>query len=157
MGPRDVIASHTSNHEVKRFSDCRGSSHCWEEKLLITGDSTQIRLRSHISSTCARKHQQRPGYATQNVNSPTDETFLLYFASTKQVLVGIYTYPNQKFISEYQNQRRKLTCNQFFLPFHSIGVVQYFPSSAILSKPPNLRSSLLSTTLYSPASSIPIL
>jgi len=59
------------------------------------------------------------------------------FASTMHVLVGIYT------------------CNQFFLPFHSIGVVKNLPSNAILSNPPNFPSSLLKTIPYSPASSTP--
>jgi len=68
-------------------------------------------------------------------NCRVDDQWL--FASTMHVLVGIYT------------------CTQFFLPFHSIGVVKNLPSNAILSNPPNLPSSLLKTIPYSPASSTP--
>ena len=74
-------------------------------------------------------------------------------AKTMQVLEGMYTCTRQS--DKFMNVRLAVTWIQFFLPFHSIGVVKNEASKVILSKPPNCFSSLLRTMRYFPGSSMP--
>lgn len=58
-------------------------------------------------------------------------------------------------LCSFERRRPPPTWSQFFLPFHSIGVVKCLTLLSTRPWPPNSTSSLERTTSYSPAQSVP--